>query len=78
MFKKKIKTIIKIDGMSCIHCANKVKTTLLKIDNIKKVKVDLAKKEATIISNEKLDINKIKEKIEQLDYKVIDIMEINV
>ena len=64
--------------MSCIHCANKVKTTFLKIDNIKKVKVDLAKKEATIISNEKLDINKIKEKIEQLDYKVIDIMEINV
>lgn len=64
--------------MSCIHCANKVKTTLLKIDSIKKVKVDLAKKEATIISNEKLDINKIKEKIEQLDYKVIDIMEIDV
>lgn len=75
MFGKKIKTVIKIEGMSCEHCANKVKRSLERIDMVKKVKVDLAKKEATVISLEKLDTNILKDKIESLDYKVIDIVE---
>lgn len=37
MFGKKIKTTIKIEGMSCEHCANKVKTTLEKIENKSKI-----------------------------------------
>lgn len=48
--------------MSCSHCANKVKTTLEGIESIKKVKIDLDKKEAIIWSSEKIDENKVREK----------------
>lgn len=75
MFGNKMKTTIKIEGMSCEHCANKVKTTLEKIENKSKIKVNLSKKEATITSNKKLDLKLLKEEIENLDYKVVDIME---
>ena len=75
MFGNKMKTTKKIEGMSCEHCANKVKTTLEKIENKSKIKVNLSKKEATITSNKKLDLKLLKEEIENLDYKVVDIME---
>jgi copper chaperone CopZ len=69
MFSKKIKTIIKVDGMSCMHCASNVKTSLEKLDNIKKVDVNLSKKEVTIISTSKLNEEEIKNVIENLEYK---------
>lgn len=75
MFSKRIKTIVKIEGMSCEHCANKVKNTLQGINNIKSVKVNLSKKIATITSSNTLDKDMIKNLIEDLDYKLIDIVE---
>lgn len=75
MFSRKIKTVVLIDGMSCEHCANKVKTTIDQIEHVKKVKVDLSKKQVTITSSEKIDINKLKEQIENLDYRVMNITE---
>ena len=75
MFSKKIKTIVKIEGMSCEHCANKVKDTFLSVNNVKSVKVNLSKKEAIILSSNKLDKDMIKNLIENLDYKLIDIVE---
>lgn len=75
MFSKKVKTIVKIDGMSCEHCANKVKNAFMNLDGIKGVKVNLSKKEAIISSSNKLDKDMIKKLIENLDYKLIDIVE---
>ena len=75
MFGKKVKTIIKIEGMSCEHCANKVKNTLMNIDGVKGIKVNLSKKEAIISSDNKLNKDIIKKLIENLDYKLIDIVE---
>lgn len=69
MFNKN-KIIIKIEGMSCKGCAKKIETSLKTIENIKKVKVNLNKKEAIIESNEKLDIDKIKDRICSLGYEV--------
>lgn len=54
MFNKKIKTIIKVEGMSCNHCANKVITSLEELEEVSKVKVDLKSKEVTILSKEAL------------------------
>ena len=73
MFSKKLKKIIKIDGMSCSHCAKKVEDTLLSIDGITKAKVNLKEKIATITLNNNIDNSIIKEKIDALDYKVLDI-----
>jgi copper chaperone CopZ len=74
MFSKKIKTVVSIEGMSCEHCANKVKKELEKIDNVKKVKVDLIKKQATILSEKSLDEKQLKETIESLEYQYCGIV----
>lgn len=75
MFSKKVKTIVKIEGMSCEHCTNKVKNKFMNVDGIKGVKVNLPKKEVIISSSNKLDKDMIKNLIENLDYKLIDIVE---
>ena len=72
MFNKE-KTIIKIEGMKCQHCAYKVLNALEHIEGVKKVKIDLDKKEAIIKSKEKLDTTKLKKAITDLDYEVISI-----
>lgn len=72
MFNKE-KTIIKIEGMKCQHCAAKVINALENIVGVKKVKINLDKKEAIIKSKEKLDINILKKAITDLDYEVISI-----
>ena len=64
--------IIKINGMSCMHCANTVTTTLENIDNIIKVKVDLKKKEAVITYQNDIDTNVIKDTINNLDYEFVE------
>lgn len=75
MFGKKIKTVVKLSGMSCEHCANKVKTALLELDDVKNVKIDLKNQEALLTSSSKLDKEKIKGLIENLDYEFIDVVE---
>lgn len=72
MFKRKYTEVIKIDGMSCEHCSDKVKKTLENIDGVIKVKVSLKDKQATIKSDDKLDYNTVKKTIEDLGYKVIE------
>lgn len=74
MFCKKIKTIIIVEGMSCEHCVNKVKNAIYKINDVKKVKINLSKKMITVFSGKKIDKNKLKEQIQNLDYKVVNIM----
>lgn len=68
----KKKMIIKINGMSCMHCANTVTTALENIDNIIKVKVDLKKKEAVITYQSDIDTNVIKDTINNLDYEFVE------
>ena len=60
--------------MKCQHCAAKVINALENIEGVKKVKIDLDKKEAIIKSKEKLDINILKKAITDLDYEVISIV----
>lgn len=72
MFSKKIKKTIKVDGMHCEHCANKVINALENIEGIEKVKVNLNTKEVLITSSVDIDNNLIKETISKLDYQVIE------
>lgn len=75
MFKKSKKIKVIIDGMNCIHCVNKIKNTLEEDKNIKKVNINLNKKEAIITGNDNIDKKLIKNKIESLNYKVVSIGE---
>jgi len=76
MFRKKNKIIVKISGMHCMHCAKKVEDTLIKIENVLKVKVDLNKNQATLFVNGPVSNAEIKELIEGLDYKVEEVEEL--
>ncbi|MEM2707468.1 MAG: heavy metal translocating P-type ATPase [Candidatus Pacearchaeota archaeon] len=66
------KIIIPISGMHCASCAQKIETTLKKLDGIIKVNVNFATEKATVEFNETLvNENEINNVIEQLGYKVI-------
>ena len=67
MLGKKI--IVNIEGMSCSHCAKRVEEGLKKIENVKSVKVNLDKKNATVIYKNEIDVDDIKKSIEELDFK---------
>lgn len=73
MFNKKI--IIKINGMSCSHCAKRVEDALKEIDNIKKVKVNLDDNTAIISYKDEIDLDLVKNKINDLDYEYIGVVE---
>ena len=47
MFKKK-KMILEVEGMHCQNCKKKVIETLSKLEEVKKVKEDLEKKQVII------------------------------
>ena len=65
-----MKKIIKIDGMHCDNCALRVKASLEKIDNINKVIVNLDNNEAIIEYNNQVDLDLIKETIDDLGFQV--------
>ena len=69
MFNKKIKTIIKVEGMSCNHCADKVTKALESLDDIRKVKVNLKNNSVTILSDKELNIKVVESTINSLGYK---------
>ena len=67
-------TIIKINGMSCGHCSMAVKKALGQIEGVEKVEVNLEEKTATINSTTSLDINILKEIIDDEGYEFIGIL----
>jgi uncharacterized membrane protein YraQ (UPF0718 family)/copper chaperone CopZ len=77
-FKKKIKKVntmntikLNIEGMSCNHCVNNIKDTLMKQDNIDKADVDLPTNSAEITGRH-IDKKIISLLIENLGYKVVE------
>ena len=73
MFNKKIKKVITIEGMMCEHCKFKVEKTLLKLEDVSKVKVSLKDKVAIIYLSSNINDDDIINAIEKLDYKVVSI-----
>ena len=67
-------TIIKINGMSCGHCSMAVKKALGQIEGVETVEVNLEDKTATINSITSLDINILKEIIDDEGYEFVGIL----
>ncbi len=67
-------TIIKINGMSCGHCSMAVKKALGQIEGVETVEVNLEEKTATISSTTRLDINILKEIIDDEGYEFVGIL----
>ena len=46
-----METKLKVDGMSCMHCAGRVKKAIEQINGTENINVDLQKKEAVFTGN---------------------------
>lgn len=75
MIKEK-KFKIQLEGMMCKHCQMKIENVLKNIKEIKKYKVNLRKQEVIFKSDLPLDISLIKQNIEELGYKVVNLEEL--
>ena len=63
-------TKLKINGMMCAGCENRVKSALALIKGVEKVDADHNTGIVTITSKEDIDISKIKEKIIDIGYEI--------
>ncbi len=63
-------TIIKVQGMVCSGCENRVQNALKNIDGIENVVADHVAGTVTITSNGEVSENVMKEKIEDIGFEV--------
>lgn len=69
-----MKKRVKIEGMTCMHCANRVETALKDLASVIKVKVKLKQNEALIKLTEEINDKLITDVINESGYKVIEII----
>ena len=64
-------TIIKVDGMVCNGCENRVKNALKTITGVEDVIADHTTGIVTVTSNDEVSENVLKEKIEDIGFEVV-------
>jgi copper chaperone len=65
-----MKTTIKINGMSCSHCENRVKNALLNVPGVTDAEVS-AKDGSATVTHEGADINALAAAVEDAGYDVV-------
>ena len=75
LFSKKRPIILKIEGMHCDACKNRIMNVLKSNSHVKKCDISLEEKKAILWLDDKIDIEEIKKRIEALDFQVTDIEE---
>lgn len=63
--------IFNIKGMVCGGCEKRVETAIKSMKGIKKVTADHTTGTVTILAKEQIEENKLKEKIEDIDFEII-------
>lgn len=62
---------LKVDGMVCNGCENRVKNALKNIDGVENIIADHESGIVTVTLKEKIDVSIIIKKIEDLGYEII-------
>ncbi len=62
---------LKVNGMVCTGCENRVKNALMNIEGVKKVSADHKKNLVTITLKEQIEQNLIEKGIENLGYEIV-------
>ncbi|MFO8032181.1 MAG: heavy metal-associated domain-containing protein [Desulfohalobiaceae bacterium] len=62
---------IKIGGMSCMHCVQAVTKALNQVPGVKNPEVSLEKGEATFEADADLDMQKVKQAVQEAGYQVL-------
>lgn len=68
--KDKVKKIVYIDGMHCMHCSKAVESALKSIDGVSSVKVDLENKNAVVSAKTDIDDALIKNAVSDAGFTV--------
>ena len=63
---------LKVSGMVCGGCENRVKTALSKINGVESVDANHNTGIVTITSKEDIDVGKIKEKIIDIGFEIVE------
>ena len=66
-----MQTKLNVEGMTCSHCENAVKTAVSAISGVAEVAVDLADKTVTVTHEENVTASMIQSEIEEQGYDVI-------
>ena len=66
-----MKTVLQIEGMSCVHCAQHVKEALEAVAGVKSAEVNLAGKNATIEHGEKTSLAALKAAVTEAGYEAL-------
>ncbi len=69
--KEKDLLVVSVEGMTCSHCENAVKTNLMKLSGITEVFANRNTKEVKL-KGKNIDIKKVKSIIDELGYQVVD------
>ena len=64
-------TIIKVKGMVCNGCENRVQNALKNIEGVKEVKADHNQGIVTVTANEEVSRTVMEEKIEDIGFEVV-------
>lgn len=62
---------IKVEGMHCEGCENRIKKVLELLDEVENVSASSSKGEVIVTLNKEIDFETIKERIEDLGFEVI-------
>ncbi len=67
-----MKSVLKVEGMSCMHCVNAIKNSVGALDGVITVNVCLEDKTVTVEYDQvKTPLERIKEEIEEQGYAVV-------
>lgn len=66
-----VKTIIKIEGMTCGMCESHINAAIRKHFDVKKVKSSHKKGQTVVVSYEKIDLKALKKIIDETGYTLI-------
>jgi copper ion binding protein len=66
-----MKTLLKIDGMSCEHCVKHVKDALEELGGVKSAKVSLKDNSADVDHSEAVTLAAMKEAVTEAGYEVV-------
>lgn len=71
------KVQVKVEGMTCDNCVNKVKTSLEKVDGVKSADVSLKENSALVLYDEsKTDTKELKKAVNSSGFKAIDVQDV--
>ena len=67
---------VTVEGMTCKHCVNHVKTALEELNGVTNVSVELSSRTAVIEASDGIQDRDIKDAVEDAGYEVVSIEEV--